>query len=154
AKHVPQMDAQLKWFLRVCLIAPPLSIVLSWLFPSAASFLGILAFVGLPAGTGIIVLGACVIALKAGIPSARLFLVAVACTAVGGVITMFALATEAGLPGWMIYSHHVGIALMGLLLTIGLGFRMRDLRAEQARITSERHQLEIANKHKSEFLAH
>jgi len=166
AKHLPQLDVQLNWYTRLCLVLQPIFVMLSRQFPSAAEFFDV-QLLGMPAGMGIISLGACVIALNAGFRSAWLLTIAVACAAVGGVLTMLALPQEHFIPGFLIYGHQVGFTLMGLLLTIGLGFRMRDLRlelatrqSEEARIRVE-HELErqravsaeAANEAKSAFLA-
>jgi signal transduction histidine kinase/CheY-like chemotaxis protein len=166
-KHLPKMDVQFKWYLRVSLAVPPVCVILSKLFPVSAPFFQLQGFVAWPAMTGLIVLGACVHALRAKLPSARLFSFAVSFAAVGGIVTMFALPEELSMPGWTIYGQQTGTALMGLLLSIGLGFRMRDLRAELAnrQINEERikvdHELErqrainaeAANEAKSAFLA-
>jgi signal transduction histidine kinase len=101
-----------------------------------------------PAGRGgAAILWACGAALKHHLPYAKLFAMAVGCAVLGAFI--------GALPGFdplfthsplMIHAHQVGMAWMGIILSIGMGFRMRDLRAE-------RYQHEVASRHKTDFLA-
>jgi signal transduction histidine kinase len=90
------------------------------------------------------------------VPYARIFSAAIACAAVGVFVSVFSV----GFGGSLIQAHQIGTASMGIVLSVGMAFRMRDLRAElaakqieEARIEAERQQHEIASKHKSEFLA-
>ena len=127
--HLPRLDTQLNWFLRFCLVALPLCVVVSHLWRPGAEVFGVL-FAALPTAAAIIVCGATVMAMRAGIPSARLFSIAIACSAAGSIVSLFAATRSLPLPRGAVDAQQIGFALTGLLLSIGLGFRMRDLRSQ------------------------
>jgi signal transduction histidine kinase len=158
ARHLPRLDTELKR-VAVAVIAISIAIVpISPLVSDAPREFLILAPLAVVA---LGVLWVCAIALARRLPSAKLFSIAVACSILGYFSTMLQyVAADVSFPLWVIHGQEIGTAVMGILLSIGLGFRMRDLRAElaarqieEARIRGERRQLELANKHKSEFLA-
>jgi signal transduction histidine kinase len=156
ATHLPRLDAQLRWVAIACLMVPPAS-VLVFSFVSPHPTVQLLGFVGAPMFGAIAILYVCVVALKQRLPSARMFALAVGSAVAGAIIGAFGFL---GFGRQLVQAHEIGTIVMGVLLTVGMGFRMRDLRAElarnqieEARASGERAQLELASKHKSEFLA-
>src|SRR5213075_84446 len=101
-------------------------------------------------------------------PLALNLLVAIACLGVGLTITVFAQAAQLLLPrnDLTLHAVQIGTALSGVVFSIGLGFRMRALRDDFTRgleakvvertadLVATQRQLEAANRHKSDFLAH
>src|SRR5213075_3345898 len=101
-------------------------------------------------------------------PLALNLLVAIACLGVGLTITVFAQADQLLLPrnDLTLHAVQIGTALSGVVFSIGLGFRMRALRDDFTRgleakvvertadLVATQRQLEAANRHKSDFLAH
>jgi signal transduction histidine kinase len=155
-RHLPALDRQFKWFARGCLVLPPVVQSLHAQFPQLQAIN--IFFIWIPAAAGVAAFWVCIVALRAKLPSARLFFAAILCGVAGVFLTALPFL---GAP-WveLIHASQVGWLAMGTILTVGIGVRMRDLRAEiaarqirEARLEGERHQAEIANRHKSEFLA-
>ena len=157
-KHMPQLDAQMNWIALSCLVIPPIVLFLYTYFPVMRQ--GNL-FVTLPGVVGIAILWLCSKAVTERLPSARLFSIAIVCAVVGTMLAGLVVMSEFTLWPSMVHAQQLGFALMGILLSIGMGFRMRELRAElvtrqihEARLSGERSQLEAASRHKTEFLGH
>jgi len=158
--QLPQLDTQLRWVGILALALPPPLILLGrYVVDVRGAQLELLApaFIG-----GIAFLWVCGAALRRRLPYSRLFFAAVACAVAGAFIGALPGRSMGAVefPAVVIHAHQIGMALMGILLSIGMGFRMRDLRMEladrrvaEARIEAERREHEIASKHKSEFLA-
>jgi signal transduction histidine kinase len=105
----------------------------------------------------IAVLYVCAVALARGLPHSKMFSVAIGFAGAGSLIAAYGIM---GVGRSLLQAHEAGTIVMGIMLSIGMSFRMRDLRAElarkqieEARASGERAQLELASKHKSEFLA-
>jgi signal transduction histidine kinase len=163
-RRLPELDRQFLWLAICCAALPPLIQSLRPLVPQILlersafpEFINAMT-VSVPMFAALAAMHVAVVAVRKGLPSARLFLVAILCAGVGAVLSGLPLL---GAPwGWLVHAYHVGMVLMGTILTIGLGIRMRDLRAEladrkirEARLEGERLQAEVASKHKSDFLA-
>ena len=99
-------------------------------------------------------------------PQGLILLIAMAC--IGGGLLLYSGASLEVLPSanWTLDAPKVGAALAGIILSIGLGFRVRAMREEftrgleakvverTAELIETQRQLETANRHKSDFLAH
>lgn len=134
AKRLPAVDRQLNVVALVFLISPPALILASWPFDAQWArdidrlFSG--GFLWLPAFVGIAILNVCAAALRDKHPSARLFSIATACVAAGSFL--MGVPEVTGTLPWLIHAHQVGFVAMGVLLSIGMGYRMRQLRTELA----------------------
>jgi signal transduction histidine kinase len=164
-RMLPRVDTQMRGVALLILVLPPILVAVGL---AVSNDLRVVAnnlpppTIVVPLAGGFVILWACGIALRRRLPGALLFAIAMGCAVTGALVTFLSLPllTTGSVPPAFMYAHELGAALMGTLLSIGMGFRLRDLRAElaakqieQARISGERHQLELANKHKSEFLA-
>jgi len=162
---LPEADRKIRWIAIGVLVIPPLALIIGDFVPPVRNLEreAPIATVFVPLAGAIAMLWVCSIALKKRLPGAGLFSIAITAAVVGATVASFSVPMLLGGTGWwsgFLYAHHLGAVAMGVLLTIGMALRARDLRAElaaqrieEARISGERRQLEIANKHKSEFLA-
>ena len=155
-RHLPLLDRHFNWVAIGALVLPPMVQLVSARFPILQK--ADIAFVWIPATAAIAALWVSISSLIGRLPHARLFAIAVGCAVLGNLVSTLPFL---GAP-WplLLHANQLGTVVMGTVLTIGMGIRMRDLRAElagrqirEARIEGERRQAEAANKHKSEFLA-
>jgi class 3 adenylate cyclase len=131
-RHFPGFDVSLKWAGYAALMLLPMD-----LLPFAADhpinlIFTLMGTVLVTAAIMALVVGATVLALMKRRPQARIFLVAMLCTGIGVFITCgswFGLFPEVE---WALNASQVATSLTGILLSIGLGFRMRQLRTELA----------------------
>ena len=134
ASRLPVVDRQLNIVSLVFLVSPPALILVSLSIEGGPARdlerLQTLAFLWNPGALGIAILQVCRAALADKHPSARLFSIATACATAGSFVAMVPEVTG-DLPA-LVYGHQVGFVLMGILLSIGMGFRMRQLRSELA----------------------
>ena len=160
-RYFPRIDRWLKIYAYIHV--PLLPMVFFLPAPIANSFdaFNILGPLGM-----IVILGLIVFTLKRRHPLALNLLVAIGCLGAG--ITLSGLANNGLLPrsDWIYHGGQLGTALSGIVFSIGLGFRMRALRDEftrdleakvverTAELVAMQRQLEAANRHKSDFLAH
>ena len=163
-ERLPAIDTQIRWIGIAVLLIPAAVLLLGNYLPilKLIEREAPIATVMVPLVGAITMLWVCGVALKNRLPGARLFAAAIGAAVAGATISALSLPLllSGAQTAYLLYMHHLGVVIMGVLLTIGMGLRARDLRAElaaqrieEARISGERHQLEIANKHKSEFLA-
>lgn len=144
AGRLPAVDRQLKIVAFVFLLVPPALIGIASPFDAVwARDLVRLQTLGIfqaPAVLGVLLLHVCASALVAKNPSARLFTIATACVAAGSFLTM--VPEVAGRWPWLVHGHQAGVVAMGILLSIGMGLRMRQLRGELAERASEKARLQ------------
>ena len=185
-KYFPRIDVGLKLYAYAHLLVLPIVFVLP--APLAEHFDLFNYFA--PLGSAVTI-ALVVFTLVRRHPLALNLLVAIACLGGGLTIHGFLLMDVLPRNDWTAHAGHIGTALSGIVLSIGLGFRMRELRAdfvekqlagERLRVQHEREkrelieaqsreleakvtertaelvatqrELETANRHKSEFLAH
>jgi signal transduction histidine kinase len=185
-KYFPRIDAVLKWYASLNLLGMPLIFVLPT--PIATHF-DLFNYAG-PVWTAVM-LALLVFAFVRRHPLALNLLVAIGCLGVGLMVTGLAQLDAIPRTNWTLDAGPLGTALSGVVLSIGLGFRMRQLRLDfaekqlaeerlraqherekrelieeqsrglEAKVTERtaelvatQRELEAANRHKSEFLAH
>ncbi len=185
-KYFPRIDLGLKVYAYLQLLMLPIVFILPAPLGQHFDMFNVFAPIGMT-----LIVALLVFILIRRHPLALNLLVAIA--GLGAGLTITGLAQLDLLPSndWTIYAGHIGTALCGIVLSIGLGFRMRELRAdfaekqlaeERLRVQHEREkrelieeqsrgleakvsertaelvatqrELEAANRHKSEFLAH
>jgi class 3 adenylate cyclase len=131
-KHFPRTDVLLKWVGYAGLMLLP-----TYWLPFAANhplslYLTLLGWVlvtaiGLP-----LVLGVTLLAIMKRHPLARLFFAAMFSSGIGNFITYGAWLDFLPQVEWTLNASQIGTALTGILLSMGLGFRMRQLHDELA----------------------
>ena len=159
-KYFPKSDALLKWTGYAGLMLLP-AFLLPFAFDHPPSVYATVITVALFTALATpLFFGVAILAVMKRHPLARLALAALLCSGIGSLITLGAWLEWLPETEWLLNASQVGSVVTGVLLSVSLGLRMRDLRAEmarrqieEARIEGERRQLEIAGKHKSEFLA-
>ena len=161
ARYFPRIDQWLKvWaYLHV-----PMLPTIFFLPKPVGDNLDVLTVMG-PIGS-IVIIGLIGFTLKRRHPLALNVLLAIGCMGVGVILS--GLANNGWVPRaeWIYHSGQVGTALSGIIFSIGLGYRMRALRDDftrgleakvverTAELLETQKQLETANRHKSDFLAH
>ena len=126
----PRLDIPLKWagyagaLLVVVFFVPfaldrPISLILMLLGTV------IVATVAIP-----LLLGVVILALIKRLPLARLFFIAILCSALGAMVTFGAWLDFLPEVEWTLNASQMGTVLTGILLSMGLGFRTRDMRRE------------------------
>ena len=146
-KRLPRLDRELRWIAVVFLLIPIWTLPVAYV-PDIKESWYWMNFIGLPGGGGTAILWVCGIAVKQRLPSAKLFAIATACAVIGALVSAFAmlspLVQEQSLT-LMIHAHQLGTVLMGTLLSIGMGFRLRHLRGELAERQIEEARLQGAH---------
>jgi signal transduction histidine kinase len=185
-KYFPRLDRLISGYAYLNLLATPLVFLLP---APLADHVDVFGFTG-PVAVGLL-LALLVFTLVRRHALALNLLVAMACLGVGLLVSGLAIFDIVQRSDWTLHAGHIGSALCGIVLSIGLGFRMRQLRTDfaekqlaeerlraqherekrelieeqshgleakvserTAQLVATQQQLEAANRHKSEFLAH
>jgi hypothetical protein len=127
-RHFPRADALLKWEARACLLLLPLLWLPVALNQPVSAYVTLVAIV-LVASAGIALwFGVTVLALARHHPFARLLLGAILCAGAGAMISFGPLFHWLPATDWTLHAAQIGNALSGVLLSVGLGLRVRQLR--------------------------
>ena len=161
ARYFPKIDRWLKVWAYLHL---PMLPTIFFLPKPVGDNLDVLTVMG-PIGS-IVIIGLIGFALKRRHPLALNVLLAISCMGVGIILSGLEGASWMLRSEWIYHSGQVGTALSGIIFSIGLGYRMRALRDDftrgleakvverTAELIETQKQLETANRHKSDFLAH
>jgi len=131
-KHLPRSDVLLKWTGYAGLMLLPMH----WL-PFAANHplnlnLTLLSMVLVSSIAVPLIFGVTIVAIMKRHSLARLFFAAMFCSGVGSFITYGAWLEFLPEVEWTFNASQIGTALTGILLSMGLGLRMRQLQQELA----------------------
>jgi len=131
-KHFPRSDVLLKWGGYAGLMLLPMY----WL-PFATNhplslYLTLLGSVLVSVICLPLMFGVTILAIMKRHPLARLYFAAMFCSGVGGFITFGSWLGFLPEVEWALNASQIGTALTGILLSMGLGFRMRQLHQELA----------------------
>ncbi len=131
-KHFPRSDVLLKWVGYAGLMLLPIH----WL-PFAVNhpvslYLTLLSMVLVSSIAAPLFFGVTIVAIMKRHPLARLFFAAMICSAAGSFITYGAWLEYLPEVEWAFNASQIGTALAGILLSMGLGLRMRQLQQELA----------------------
>lgn len=131
-KHFPRSDVLLKWVGYTGLMLLPMH----WL-PFAVNhpvslYLTLLSMMLWSSIAAPLIFGVTIVAIMKRHPLARLFFAAMICSAAGGFITYGAWLEYVPEVEWAFNASQIGTALSGILLSMGLGLRMRQLQQELA----------------------
>ena len=160
-RYFPRIDRVLKVYAYLHLPVMP---AVFFLPAPMADHFDLFAFLG-PVGM-IVIIGLIIFTLKRRHPLALNLLLAVGSLGLGITLSAFAGNELVYRSDWIYHAGQAGTALSGIIFSIGLGFRMRALRDEftrgleakvverTAELIEAQKQLESANRHKSDFLAH
>jgi len=160
-QYFPRIDRWLKVYAYLHL--PLLPVVFFLPAPIAEHFdlFNILGPIGM-----IVIVGLIIFTLVRRHPLALNLLLAVGSLGLGTILSGFVGNELLYRSDWIYHAGQAGTALSGIIFSIGLGFRMRALRGEftrdleikvverTAELVATQRQLEAANRHKSDFLAH
>ncbi|MBV9189265.1 MAG: hypothetical protein JOZ85_02205 [Betaproteobacteria bacterium] len=160
-RYFPRIDVAVKWYAYLNLLGLPLVFILP---APVGAYFDLFNYAG-PIWT-VLMLALLIFTFVRRHPLALNLLIAIGAVGIGMLTT--GLAQLGALPAndWTLNAGEIGSALSGIVFSIGLGFRMRALREEftrgleakvverTAQLVETQKQLETANRHKSDFLAH
>ncbi len=123
---LPRLDVALRWLAILGLVVVPIAVTVSRREPLLGTIIVFtptlfVLFAALAVAT---------LALRRGHPAARHFLVATLCSVAGAAVLAATVAGALPATDLTLTSAQIGNAAMGIVLSMGLGFRLRHLRTE------------------------
>jgi class 3 adenylate cyclase len=145
AKYFPRSDTLMKWAGYASLMFLPIYLLLFVAGHPVSLYLTLLGTVLVSSIVIPLVFGVTILALIKRHPLARLFFVAMFCSGLGAFITFGSWLEFLPEVEWTLNASQIGTALTGILLSMGLGFRMRQLNQELADKQIEEARLQSAH---------
>ncbi|MBI1732028.1 MAG: hypothetical protein HYR49_04575 [Gammaproteobacteria bacterium] len=131
-KHFPGSDVLLRWTGYAGLTFLPAYLLAFAAGHPASLYLTLLGTVILSSIAIAPIIGVTMLALMKRHPLAQLFFAAMLCSGLGALITFGAWLEILPADEWTLNASQIGTALTGILLSMGLGFRVRQLHRELA----------------------